>query len=255
LVLGGKAWSRKSLREPQYIIRSMRRRVARAAVLLAFGLTAACSNPLGKQYEYEEQLYLSVNGAATMAIDTSVPALVALHHVPLDPAPRARLDREDVRKIFLSSQCSDVRVGQPWIRKGRRFVQIRIAVPDVRQLRACGPLGWSAYSLTREASELHFEQTVGPPNQGDPGKVNWDGTELVAFKLHLPSRILFHNVKRLEDGSNGEAERGNIWRGNNDWPIDGRVSPSGWKCEWLANPSSIERCGSLAVRFSRPWPC
>jgi hypothetical protein len=188
----------------------MRRRVARAAVMLAFGLTAACSNPLGKQYEYEEQLYLSVNGAATMAIDTSVPALVALHHVPLDPAPRARLDREDVRKLFVSSQCPDVRVGQPWIRKGRRFVQIRIAVPDVRHLQACGPLGWSAYSLTREASALHFEQTVGPPNQGDPGKVNWDGTELVAFKLHLPSRILFHNVKRLEDGSNGEAERGNI---------------------------------------------
>jgi hypothetical protein len=189
----------------------MRRRVTRgAAVTLALGLAAACSNPLGKQYEYEEQLYLSVNGAATMAIDTSVPALVALHDLPLDPSPRARLDREDVRKLFLSPQCADVRVGQPWIRGGRRFVQIRISVTDVRQLQTCGPIGWSAYALTREGSQLHFEQTVGPPHPGDPAKVNWDGSELVAFKLHLPSRILFHNVKRLEDGSNGEAERGNI---------------------------------------------
>jgi hypothetical protein len=189
----------------------MRRRVVRgAAVMLALGLAVACSNPLGKQYEYEEQLYLSVNGAATMAIDTSVPALVALPHLPLDPSPRARLDREDVRKLFLSPQCADVRVGQPWIRGGRRFVQIRISVADVRHLQACGPLAWSVYALTREGAQLHFEQAVGPPNQGDPGKVNWDGTELVAFKLHLPSRILFHNVKRLADGSNGEAGRGNI---------------------------------------------
>ena len=40
--------------------------------------------------------------------------------------------------------------------------------------------------------------------------MNWDGRELVGFKLHLPSRIIFHNVKRLEDGSNGEPDRGNI---------------------------------------------
>jgi hypothetical protein len=40
--------------------------------------------------------------------------------------------------------------------------------------------------------------------------VNWDGSELVGFKLHLPSRIIFHNVKRLEDGANGEPDRGNI---------------------------------------------
>ena len=39
--------------------------------------------------------------------------------------------------------------------------------------------------------------------------MNWDGSELVAFKLHLPSRIRLHNVKKL-DGANGDAERGNI---------------------------------------------
>ena len=199
------------LRDAQYIIRSMRGRVARtAAVALALGLAAACSSPLGKQYEYEEQLYLSVNGAATLAIDTSVPALVALHNLPIDPSPRARLDRDLVRSLFTSATCDDVRVGQPWMRRGRRFVQVRISVAEVGQLSSCGPLAWSAYSLAREGPLLHFEQTVRPPAQGDPGKVNWDGTELIAFKLHLPSRILFHNVKRLEDGSNGEAERGNI---------------------------------------------
>jgi hypothetical protein len=32
----------------------------------------------------------------------------------------------------------------------------------------------------------------------------------VAFKVHVPSRIVYHNVKRLEDGANGRPGRGNI---------------------------------------------
>ena len=60
-----------------------------------------------------------------------------------------------------------------------------------------------------EAERLRYRQTVGAPAGGDPGAVNWDGSELVAFKLHLPSRIHDHNVKRL-DGTNGTTERGNI---------------------------------------------
>ena len=52
-------------------------------------------------------------------------------------------------------------------------------------------------------------RSVAAPDLRDPGAVNWDGTELVAFKLHLPSRIHEHNVKLL-DGANGTTERGNI---------------------------------------------
>src|SRR6185436_13798343 len=62
----------------------------------------------------------------------------------------------------------------------------------------------------RDETSIHYEQTVGPPDAGKLGQVNWDGSELVAFKLHAPSRISFHNVKRLEDGANGKADRGNI---------------------------------------------
>jgi hypothetical protein len=51
---------------------------------------------------------------------------------------------------------------------------------------------------------------VGDVKDGDPGRVNWDGREIVAFKLHLPSRVVYHNVKRLEDGETGAPERGNI---------------------------------------------
>ncbi len=181
-----------------------------AAIALAVVVLTACSSPFGKQYEYEEQIYLSIDGKATVIIDASIPALVALHGLPLDPSLRSPVNRDQVRRLFASAGCEDVRVGQPWIRRGRRFVQIRLATPDVRRLQSCGPLSWASYRLTRDEQYLSYDQTVGPPRAGDPGNVNWNGSELVGFKLHLPSRIVHHNVKRLEDGANGEAGRGNI---------------------------------------------
>ena len=80
-----------------YIIRWMRRsRMRRSGRGRARALiAAACSNPLGRQYEYEEQIYLRVDGAATVVIDASLPALVALRGVPLDVGRGARMDRRD----------------------------------------------------------------------------------------------------------------------------------------------------------------
>ena len=40
--------------------------------------------------------------------------------------------------------------------------------------------------------------------------MNWTGGELVGFKIHVPSRVLYHNVRRLEDGEPGAPDRGNI---------------------------------------------
>jgi hypothetical protein len=184
------------------------RRVAAVVVALAL---AGCANPLGRQYEYEEQLYLGVNGSATVIVDSSVPALVALRQVALDPEPNAQADREEIRRTLASSGCGDVRVGQPWRRKGRRFVQVRISADDARTLSSCALLTWSKYTFDTEPDgTIVFSQSVGAAAGGDPGHVNWTGDELVAFKLHLPSRIIEHNVKRLSDGENGTVERGNI---------------------------------------------
>jgi hypothetical protein len=183
---------------------------ARLTVCAVLVATVACGNPFGRQYEYEEQVYLGVDGAASVVVDASVPALVALRKMPLDPAPRARVDRDLVRRLFSTAGCHEVRVGQPRVRQGRHFVQVRLTAPTVAALSECAPLAWSTYRFERVGSEIHYEQIVGAGANGDPGPVNWTGQELVAFKLHLPSRILFHNVRRLEDGGPGEPGRGNI---------------------------------------------
>jgi hypothetical protein len=186
-----------------------RRSGAAAAVLLVVLLTA-CSNPLGRQYEYEEQLYLSVDGSATVVVDASIPAFVALRGAAFDPSFQASVNREQVRAWFEQAGCQDVRVGRPWVRHGRRFIQVRLAARDIRELASCGALAWSRYQFERGDNEIHFVQEVGAAANGEAGPVNWNGQELVGFKLHAPSRIFYHNVRRLEDGEPGDADRGNI---------------------------------------------
>jgi hypothetical protein len=115
-----------------------------------------------------------------------------------------------VRRVFESAGCQVDNVSRFWTRSGRRFVQVTVEAGHVSRLPACAPLAWSSYALDPVGGGgLRYRQQVGAGSAVDPGAVNWQGGELVAFKLHLPSRIREHNVKLL-DGTNGTIERGNI---------------------------------------------
>jgi len=194
----------------------MRVGCALGAIGLTLALFSACANPFGRQYEYEEQYYLDTTGAVTVVVDASVPALVALRGVALDPAPAAVTDRAEIRKQFEAAGCTVARVAAPWRRNGRRFIQVSIQADDIRELSKCGVLAWSTFSgLVPENDPVfgpiaRYRQLVGAASGGNPGAVNWDGTEIVAVKLHLPSRIFFQNARRLEDGTARDYERGNI---------------------------------------------
>lgn len=187
-------------------------RAVRVAVLafVVATMTTACANPFAPQYEYEEQVYLSVDGSATVVVDSSFAALVALRGAVLDPAIATAADRNVVRSVVTKAGCTVDSVSRFWTRHDRRFVQIQVSAQHVRELSSCKLLAWSTYSLDSiEGDELQYQQNVGSPAPGDPGSVNWAGDELVAFKAHLPSRITYQNVKLLT-GENGTTERGNI---------------------------------------------
>ena len=64
--------------------------VALAAVVAA---TSCKGGVFGKQYEYEEDLYLALDGSATLIVNASVPALVALRGIDLDLNPATRNGR------------------------------------------------------------------------------------------------------------------------------------------------------------------
>jgi hypothetical protein len=189
-------------------------RAALVAVLgIALAGTAACKGGiLGRQYEYEEDLFLSLDGSATLVVNASLPALVALRGLDLDLDPGTRLDLNKIRAAYESPVTEVTRVSPPWRRAGRRFVQVRMQVPDVRKLGDAGPFAWSHYTLAIESGHHVFEQKVGPSafKRGTLKNVGWDGSEVVAFRLHLPSRILWHNARDLETNQPSETKRGNI---------------------------------------------
>jgi hypothetical protein len=165
-------------------------------------LTSACRGIVKPKYEYEEELYLNLNGSATVYVNASVPALVALRGVELDVSRRARFDRERVRAIFRGPNV-DVASVSSSRRNGRRFVHVRLDARRLADLSKLAPLSWSTYRLARREEILEFQQVVGPAADRSVGDVRWTGQELVAFRMHLPSKIPWHNSK-------DSVQRGNI---------------------------------------------
>lgn len=146
-----------------------------------------------KQYEYEEEIYLALDGSATIYVNASVPALVALRGLDLDTRPNARLDRSLVRTLYSTPVTDVVRVST-WRRLGRRFVQVRMKVADVRSLTEAAPFAWSAYHLAEQDGLVVYRQVLGESLGRPVGNVGWRGQELVAIRLHLPARIRYHNA-------------------------------------------------------------
>src|SRR5512134_3534023 len=169
-----------------------RHRVPPAACLALIVLALpGCRSLIPRQYEYEEELYLSLDGTATMYVNGSVPALVALRGLDLDPD--ARVDRTRVRRLYESPVTHVTRVSTSR-RSGRRFVHLRIEVSDVRRLPEAAPFAWSTYRLHRTADEYVYVQAVGAAAGRDVGDVGWHGSELVAFRMHLPSKVRYHDA-------------------------------------------------------------
>ena len=179
-------------------------RRALALAALALVVLASCARPFGRQYEYEEEIYIGLDGSATVIVNSSLAALAALHglDVPLDPS--APVDRDRVRQLYTATGIEVTRVSRPWRRDGRRFVQVRLNVSDVRRLPEMAPFAWARYTFTRADDGLQYVQELGASQGTAVGDVGWDGQELVAVRLHVPSRVTFHNApSRL-------VERGNI---------------------------------------------
>jgi hypothetical protein len=183
----------------------MRLRAAVLCALCALFLTSACGGAtvsLFRPYEYEEEIYLSLDGSATVYVNSSLAALNALRGTTFDTNPASRVDTAAVRAYYTSPVTRVIRVSQSR-RSNRRFVHVRLDVDDITTLGTAAPFSWSTYQFTRDGNLFLYRQAIGKPAAADVGNVGWNGSELVAFRLHLPSKIRYHNTKR-------EVGRGNI---------------------------------------------
>jgi hypothetical protein len=175
-----------------------------AALSAAAFLTSACGgNVLSRKYEYEEDIYLALDGSVTVYLNASVPALVALRGLDLNVDPRARLDRAAVRAMF-ESPVAHVESVTASRRGHRRYLHLRIHVPDVTRLGEAAPFAWSRYGITRDDEVIKYRQLLGSAAGRAVGNVGWTGRELMAIRLHLPSHVPFHN------SPSKEVQRGNI---------------------------------------------
>jgi hypothetical protein len=174
----------------------------RAVVVLVAALSVSCGGGgLFRQYEYEEEMYLSLDGSATIYVNSSVAALNALRGTSFDTDPSAAIDRAAVRDYFTTTVTRVTRRPALSRRSNRRFVHVRVDVDDIRGLTEAAPFAWSTYRFTRDGGAYEYEQRVGAA-AGKAVNANWSGSEMVAFRLHVPSRVL--------GSSAGSPKRGNI---------------------------------------------
>jgi hypothetical protein len=203
----------------------------RALVVIAIVASIACGRTasLFRQYEYEEEVYLSLDGTATVYVHSSIAALNALRGTNFDASPTARFEREPFREYFSTPATRVTRVSSSR-RSGRRFVHVRLEVDDVSRLGEAAPLAWSTYRFGRDGDLFVYRQRVGAAAGKDVGDVGWTGRELVAFRLHLPSKI-------RHDNSGHEVGRGNIvgW----EQPLSDRLRGVPVEIEARMDPQSI----------------
>jgi hypothetical protein len=168
-----------------------------AALVAAVMAAASCGGGIFGQYEYEEDLYLSLDGSATIYVNSSIAVLNALRGASMDADPAAPLDVDAVRGFFTSPVTRVTRVTRS-TRRNRRYVHVRIAVDDVRRLNEAPPFAWSSYRL-ETGGKTHeplivFTQTVGASAGKPVEHAVLAGDELAAFRVHIPSEIVYHNA-------------------------------------------------------------
>jgi hypothetical protein len=159
---------------------------------------------LFRQYEYEEEIRLALDGSADVIVNTSIPALVALRGAELSTDSTAIVDRNALRAFYEAPGTRVLRISRPWRRAGRRFVQVRVRTADIRALGRVAPFAWSIYRFDQRDGIYVYRQTLGAAARRELPDVGWNGSEVVAVRMHVPSRIQYHNAPSRE------VERGNI---------------------------------------------
>ncbi|HVB38529.1 MAG TPA: hypothetical protein VND92_08320, partial [Vicinamibacterales bacterium] len=177
--------------------RTGRGRVTRVVALLGFVgvllFVSGCRTLSFQLYEYEEDVYLSLDGSATVYVSGSAAALDALRGFDLSTDPATPLDRTRIRALYTSPVAQVAQVTTS-LRDGRRFVHVRLDVPDIRQLSSAAPFDWARYDFHQDGNQYVYREEVGASADRKVGHVGWTGQEMVAFRLHLPSVITYHNA-------------------------------------------------------------
>lgn len=163
-------------------------------------------------YEFEHEMWLRVDGSGSLNV-TGRPELWAAFKGA--GGPEGEVTPDALRALFERSGL-EVRRVTLTERGGRPYLFVSADFEDVNRLGGSPAFPDLEIGLRREGERLVFEGRWRRAGKGEvaqppPG-------ELVAFRVHVPSRVYSH--KNAADG----VERGNIlsWRESLESALDGR---------------------------------
>jgi hypothetical protein len=148
-------------------------------------------------YEYEEEVFLEIDGSGRIRVSGSKELLSAYH----DLAEPMSVDT--VRSYFDAPGLDVVSVRET-IRQGRTFLHVQGTFQDWNALCSHAAFAQRRCRLDRSADGLELSVEIPPPRSRAR---HTDGgfERLAAFRFHFPSTVAFHN-------SRTGLERGNIVR-------------------------------------------
>ena len=199
-------------------------------------------------------MYLSLDGSATVYVNTSIPALNALRGTSFDPSPNARAS------TATPSAPSFRRRTPAWSGCARRAAATAgsstcgSTSTTCARLSEAAPFAWSTYQFKRDGDLFVYRQTVGAVRrQAIRAASDWNGGELVAVPPAPAEQDPLPQHSR-------DIGRGNIlvWeqpladrlRGE-PLELDARMEPQSilYRTLWLFGVDVRRRRGGLRARY------
>jgi hypothetical protein len=160
---------------------------ARALCLLLLAASGCAT------YEYEEELFLEIDGSGEIRMSGSAAAVAALHELDEATPENAKSLFEGEGVEILSTIATE--------RERRRFVHVEARFSDWADLCRVPAFRGRGCRLAKEEEGLALELSFPTPRS--PAPEGLDPQALLALRVHFPSTIRHHN-------SPGDIERGNI---------------------------------------------
>jgi len=160
---------------------------ARALFLLLLAVSGCTT------YEYEEEVYLEVDGSGEIRMSGSTTAVAALHGLDEATAESAKALFEGEGVERLSALETE--------RERRKFVHVQARFSDWEKLCRIPAFRDRRCRLAKGEESLALELSLPSPRAAAPESL--DPQALLALRYHFPSTIHYHN-------SPGDIERGNI---------------------------------------------
>src|SRR3990172_2351246 len=160
---------------------------ARALVLLLLA-ASGCTT-----YEYEEEVYLEVDGSGEIRMSGSTTAVAALHGLDEATAESAKALFEGEGVERLSALETE--------RERRKFVHVQARFSPWGKLCRIPAFRDRRCRLAKGEESLALELSLPSPRAAAPESL--EPQALLALRYHLPSTIRYHNAP-------SDIERGNI---------------------------------------------